>query len=195
MTRSEKVYRDSEGQIWFSTSGGVVRWDAASTNLVDAGIGGAGMAMHRDAQGTWWTGGGSGLKRRTAGSSVNYRKADGLASDQVQTIAPDHNGVLWVGTGGGLSRFEEEGLQVLSTKDGLPENVVTRVVVAPDGSVWFTCPQNAGDILCRYDGRSITRFGREHGLGAGAIGGLHVDTDGTVWVGAGGNDGRGGYRT
>ncbi len=200
VNRSEKIYRDGEGQIWFSTrEAGVVRWDVASTNLVDAGLGEAGMAMHRDAQGTWWTGGSSGLKRRAAGSSVNYRKADGLANDRVQTLAPDNKGALWVGTDGGLSRFEEEGLQVLSTKDGLPGNIVTRVVVAPDGSVWFTCPQNdsnnSSDSLCRYDGRSVTRFGREQGLGAGLIGGLHVDADGTVWVGAGGNNGRGGWRT
>jgi signal transduction histidine kinase/DNA-binding response OmpR family regulator/ligand-binding sensor domain-containing protein len=193
--RAEKVYRDGGGQIWFSARpGGVLRWDAASTNLVRARIGVAGMAMHRDAQGTWWTGGGDGLKRRSAGSSVDYRKTDGLADDTVNAIAPDHKGALWVGTGGGLSHFEEEGLQVLSTKDGLPGNIVTRVVVAPDGSVWFTCPLNAGDILCRYDGRSVTRFGREHGMGAGAIGGLHVDADGTVWVGAGGNTGQGGWR-
>jgi len=198
VAKASKVYRDGDGQIWFSTrDSGVVRWDAASTNLVDAKIGGAALAMHRDAEGTWWTGGGSGLKRRTAASSVNYRKADGLAGDEVLTIAPDQNGALWVGTDGGLSRFEEEGLQVLSTKDGLPRNVVTRVVVAPDGSVWFTSPQRGADrdILCRYDGRSVTRYGRERGMGAGVIGGLHVDADGTVWVGAGGNDGRGDWRT
>ncbi len=189
------VYRDGEGQIFFSTQEGVVRWDAASTNLVDTGVGEAGLAMYRDSQGTWWTGGGRGLHRRAAGSTVDYRKADGLANDLVRAIAPDNKGALWVGTDGGLSRFEEEGLQVLSTKDGLPRNIVPRVVIAPDGSVWFTCPQSGstGDILCRYDGRSVMRYGREHGLGAGVIGGLHIDADGTVWVGAGGNNGRGSW--
>jgi ligand-binding sensor domain-containing protein len=67
VSRAGKVYRDGEGQIWFSTRGsGVVRWDAASTNLVDAGLGEAGMAMHCDAQGTWWVGGSRGLRRRGA---------------------------------------------------------------------------------------------------------------------------------
>jgi signal transduction histidine kinase/CheY-like chemotaxis protein/ligand-binding sensor domain-containing protein len=199
--RSEKVYRDGEGQIWFSTRGGVLRWNAASTNLIDAGIGEARTAMYRDPQGVWWTGGGR-LQRRATGSTVTYRKADGLAGDVVMTIAPAAQGALWVGTDGGLSRFEEEGLQVLSTKDGLPKNVVTRVALAPDGSVWFTSPRSdsandrsAGDFLCRYDGRSVTSYGREQGLGAVTIGGLHVDEDGTVWVGAGGNTRRGGWST
>src|SRR6185295_12190359 len=155
----------------------------------------------RDANGTWWIGGASGLERRAATSTAIYKKADGLAGTKVFAIAPDGKGGIWVGTDSGLSRFEEEGLQVLSTKDGLPRNKVTRVVLAPDGSVWFTCPQSdstsssTGDILCRYDGWSVTRYGREQGLGALIIGGLHVDADGAVWVGAGGNNGRGDWRT
>ena len=80
-SRAAKVYRDGEGKIWFSTRDGVLRWDAASTNLVDAGLGEAGWALHRDAQGTWWTGGSRGLHRRAPGSTVDYRKADGLAND------------------------------------------------------------------------------------------------------------------
>jgi len=195
VSHAEKVYRDSEGQIWVSTGGAVLHWDAASTNLTDAGLGQAGTAMHRDSQGAWWTGGGGGLQRRKATSTAVYRKADGLANDLVRAIASDNKGALWVGTEGGLSRFEEEGLQLLSTKDGLPGNVVTRVVVGPDDSVWFVCPKGAVDLLCHYDGRSVTRYGREHGLGTGVIGGLHVDTDGTVWVGAGGNNGRNNWIT
>jgi signal transduction histidine kinase/DNA-binding response OmpR family regulator len=193
-----KIRRDGEGQIWFTTGGNMVRWDAASSNLVDGQIGPAVWAVHCDAAGTWWLGN-DGLQRRAARSTTTYKKADGLAGDSLYVIASAGEGALWVATEGGLSRFEEEGLQVLSTKDGLPLNIVTRIATAPDGSVWFTCPQSAevrrviGDTLCRYDGRSVTRYGREQGLGAIIIGGLHVDPDGTVWVGAGGNTGRGNW--
>ncbi|MGI8603642.1 MAG: response regulator [Verrucomicrobiales bacterium] len=196
-----KPYRDDEGQVWFTAGDRILRWDAASTNLVDARIGEGGWAIHRDAQGIWWMGN-NGLQRRAPGSTLTYKTADGLAGNTVYAIAPAAQGALWVATDGGLSRFEEEGLQVLSTKDGLPRNIVTRAAMAPDGSVWFTCPQSdstgsgpTGDILCRYDGRSVTRYGREQGLGALMIGALHVDADGTVWVGAGGSNGRGSWFT
>jgi signal transduction histidine kinase/CheY-like chemotaxis protein/ligand-binding sensor domain-containing protein len=195
-SQAMKIYRDHDGTVWFSTSSGVMQWNAVSTNLVEAESGGAGRAMYRDSQGTWWTGGPH-LKRRATSSTVTYKKADGLAGNVVIDIAPAGPNALWIATDHGLSRFEEEGLQVLSTKDGLPINIVTRVVTAPDGSVWFTCPQSAfvnnraGDVLCRYDGRSVSRYGRERGLGASVVGGLHVDSDGTVWVGGGGNGGRG----
>ena len=200
-SRALRVFRDGEGQVWFTTYGTILRWDTASSNLVDGGIGEARGAIHRDPEGVWWLGS-NGLQRRTPGSSVTYKTADGLAGNSVYAIAPAGNGALWVATDGGLSRFEEEGIQVLSTKDGLPRNVVTRVAMAPDGSVWFTCPlsdstsiSSAGDTLCHYDGRSVTRYGREQGLGALIMGGLHVDADGTVWAGAGGNNGRGLWST
>jgi signal transduction histidine kinase/CheY-like chemotaxis protein/ligand-binding sensor domain-containing protein len=192
------VDRDADGQIWFSTLGGALRWDAASSNLVDAGIGPVNWPSFRDADGVWWMGGAFGFERRSANSAALYTRSDGLSGSRVLAITSDGRGGLWLGTDGGLSRFEENGLQVLSTKDGLPNNVVTRVSIAPSGDVWFTCPESdspgnrsSGDTLCRYDGRTISPFRREHGLGAVAIGALHVDPDGTVWVGASGSDGRG----
>ena len=194
------IDRDSEGQLWFSTLGGVLRWDAASSNLVDAGIGPVNWPARRDPDGVWWTGNPmSGLERRSANSMAHYSKADGLAGTRVISILPDGAGGLWIGTDGGLSRFEETGLQVLSTKDGLPKNLVTRVAIAPNGDVWFTCPESesptstAADTLCRYDGREVTFYRREHGLGAIGIGALHIDPDGTVWAGATGSDGRGNW--
>ena len=197
VNQAVRVYRDNEGQIWFTTGAAILRWDAASARLVDSGIGGAGLSIHRDPHGVWWTDHG-GLRRHAPDSTVTFTKSDGLAGNTIYAVAPADKDALWVGTDGGLSLFDEEGLQVLTTKDGLPKNVVTRVAVAPDGSVWFTCPRSgpaAGDILCRYDGKSVTQYGREQGLGAVIIGGLHVDEDGTVWVGAGGNTGRGQWFT
>jgi signal transduction histidine kinase/CheY-like chemotaxis protein/ligand-binding sensor domain-containing protein len=197
VTRAWKIYRDDEGQIWFTTRDKVLRWDAASTNLVQAPLGGAGGALHRDERGVWWMSD-NGLRRRApGGSTATYKKADGLAGNGVHAIAPAGPHALWVGTDGGLSRFEEEGLQVLSTRDGLPKNIVTRLAMAPDGSVWFICPQSdspnnsSGDTLCHFDGQAVTRYGRAQGLDAVIIGALHVDAEGVVWAGAGGNDGRG----
>jgi ligand-binding sensor domain-containing protein len=200
-TRAIKIHRDGEGQIWFTAGDRMLRWDAASSRLVDGQLGAAGWAAHCDAAGVWWLGN-DGLQRQAGRSTVTYKKADGLAGNVVSVITSDAQGSLWVATDGGLSRFEEDGMQILSTRDGLPLNLVTRVAAAPDGAVWFICPQSEalntrglGDILCRYDGRSVSRYGREQGLGTLVIGGLHVDADGTVWVGAGGNSGRGVWTT
>jgi signal transduction histidine kinase/CheY-like chemotaxis protein/ligand-binding sensor domain-containing protein len=200
VNRAWKIYRDDEGETWFATPGNILRWDSASTNLIGGRLG-AGDPLYRDPQGVWWLSDG-GLRRLAPGGfTSNYRRADGLAGNVVRDIVPDGPHALWVATDDGLSRFEEDGLQILSTKDGLPRNIVTRVALAPDGSVWFTCPRSSsansasGDILCRYDGQSVVQYGRAQGLDTVIIGGLHVDPGGTVWVGAGGNTGRGDWQS
>ena len=144
-----RIYRDADGTDLVQRLGTICcdgmprarRW-------CTAGIGQVSQALHRDRQGTWWTGGTSGLQRKAAGSIVVYRQADGLASDDVRAIAPDSRGALWVATDGGLSRFEEEVIQVLSTKDGLPTNTVTRIAIDPRGTVWFTCAQSGARRGC-----------------------------------------------
>ncbi len=190
VSRAYAACRDSEGQLWFATEEGVLRWDSASGALVDTDIGMTAAALYRDEKGVWWLGGDNGLLRRAFGSAMMFRKPDGLAGNRVNAIAPARDGSLWLATSGGLTRFEEERLQVLTTRDGLPKNAVTRVEPAKDGSVWFTCSRgegkDSGDTLCRFDGSAVTIYGRDQGLGTVAIGGLHVADDGTVWVGAGG---------
>ena len=199
--QTPRVYRDSEGQIFFNGPRANLRWDASQRKLVDAGLGETGYtAVYREPGGTWWLGD-QALQRRAGRSTVTYNKTDGLPGSLVMAIVPGGKDTLWVGTDGGLARFEEEGLQVFTTRDGLPKNVVTRVAPAPDGSVWFTCSPTelsgapGPDVLCRFDGRSVRTFGREQGLGTTAIGGLEVDAAGTVWVGAGGYNGRGSWHS
>ncbi|HWB06717.1 MAG TPA: response regulator [Verrucomicrobiales bacterium] len=197
VNRATKVFRAGDGEILFTAgnSGPVLRWDVKSGTLMDAGIGESGRAVYRDPRGVVWKAD-KGLWRLGPDSSISFTKADGLAGNVIYAIVPAGPNALWIATDGGLSHFDEEALQILTTRDGLPRNAVTRVAVAPDGSVWFTCPREdspesrAGDFLCRYDGKAVTGYGREQGLGTDIVGGLHVTADGTVWVGAGGNNGR-----
>ena len=195
VNRAVKPYRDGEGQVWFTAVDKILRWDAASAILVDARIGEAGWSIHRDPQGVWWFGN-DGLQRRTRGSTVTYKKVDGLAGDSVYVVAPAGKGALWVATDGGLSRFEEEGLQVLSTKDGLPRNVVTRVAVAPDGSVWFTCPQSDSRAAAPQTPSAATMGVQSPVMAASKDWALSPSVactgcDGTVWGGSRRNNGRG----
>jgi signal transduction histidine kinase/CheY-like chemotaxis protein/ligand-binding sensor domain-containing protein len=191
-----KITRARDKQLWFTTLQGVLRWDAAATNLVATGYGGQLPVFYQDSQGVNWVGAESKLERHTPGTQAVFTKSDGLVGNRIYVIVADERGGLWVGSDAGLCRLDEGGLQVLSTRDGLPRNSVTRVQPASDGSIWFACPlserQNlAGETLCRYDGRTLTTYGREHGLSAASLGALYADPDGTIWVGAGGRDVRG----
>ena len=63
--------------------------------------------------------------------------------------------------------------------DGLPVNKTARLIFTPDGVAWFATP--AG--LSRFDGREFVNLTREEGLPGGLGEAMHLDSDGTFWLG------------
>lgn len=85
-------------------------------------------AIVEDADGALWIGtGGGGVNRmlEAANGSVSFTRitaADGLADDNVMSIAPDDHDNLWIGTRDGLSRFDvaRKGFRNYRAANGLP---------------------------------------------------------------------------
>jgi ligand-binding sensor domain-containing protein/signal transduction histidine kinase len=77
-----------------------------------------------------------------------------------------------------------EGLVIRSwgTGAGLPQNTVNAIVQTPDGYLWV----GTRDGLARFDGVRFTVFGLRDGLQSVEIQTLHVDQQGTLWVGTSG---------
>ncbi len=67
---------------------------------------------------------------------------------------------------------------VYQYKDGLAHNVVTSVVQARDGTMWFA---TRGGIS-RYDGQSWQTYTEESGLAGGSFSGLFEAENGTMWA-------------
>lgn len=112
---------------------------------------------------------------------TSYSKADGLADDNVRSIAVAPDGTVWVGTfGAGVASVKNGSFKNYSTADGLGHNQVMAIEVAPDGTVW------AGTIvgLGRFDGNTWTNFTRSDGLIYESVYALAV-TDGGLWIGTG----------
>ncbi|MEQ1903479.1 MAG: two-component regulator propeller domain-containing protein [Pirellulaceae bacterium] len=90
----------------------------------------------------------------------------------------DKNGNLWFGTmAKGAVRYDGKALNWFSTKDGLPSTVVTSFAEDKDGNLWMGTHEG----ICRFDGKSITRFGNAMGLPDGG-GGVQADRDGNIWA-------------
>lgn len=111
-----------------------------------------------------------------------YTVADGLAGDQVLSLARDRDGFLWIGTHTGLSRFDGSGFLSYSPTAGLPVDGVWGVVEGPDrrlrcvvGGTLYELPGDpaAGSGFVAVDGAPSR------------IGPLVVDHDGGWWLGAG----------
>lgn len=117
---------------------------------------------------------------------ASYNRAAGLGSDNIETIAEDHQGNLWFGSSDqGASRLDRQGgwLQFTSSNSGLIGNRVMRIVEESPGRIWFLTPNG----ISVFDGASWMSYtGRNSLLGRFAATALVIDTSGNKWVGTDG---------
>lgn len=67
----------------------------------------------------------------------NLTTADGLSSNQVNTIYRDSKGFLWVGTEEGVDRYDAYDFCCFSREDGLPGKSVASLSEDPLGRIWI----------------------------------------------------------
>src|SRR4029450_2018893 len=68
---------------------------------------------------------------------VNLATDDGLAAPQVGERLRDARGYLWIAPSAGLNRYDGFELQTISGADGLRNQVVRKILEAPDGPLWL----------------------------------------------------------
>lgn len=68
-----------------------------------------------------------------------YTTADGLPSNAINIIRPDHEKFLWFATRGGLVRYDGSSFKRYSTSDGLTQNMVMVIKEDSFNRVWFFC--------------------------------------------------------
>jgi len=71
-------------------------------------------------------------------------------------------------------------VDVWTTREGLPHNSLRKIVQTPDGLIWLATWEG----LVRYNGQEFTTFdrGTTPGLLDNAVGSLHVDQQGSLWI-------------
>ncbi len=139
-------------------------------------------AAYEDSLGNLW------LARRGAGLSLwrdgalkAYTTADGLSSNDIETIYEDREGNIWLGTfNNGLNRITRQVFTVYSERDGLGFKNVYPVYEDRKGSVWIG---TWGGDLYGFKGGVFTHYGKERGLTYQAVSALYEDAAGSLWVG------------
>jgi len=115
-----------------------------------------------------------------------YTRADGLASDRIDTIAEDHQGNLWFGSHDqGAVRLDRQGgwMQVTSANSGLISDRVMHIVEEKPGRLWFLTPGG----LSVFDGANWMSYtGRNAPMGRAALTALAIDRNGIKWIGTDG---------
>jgi len=175
---------DAEGNLWIGRSGGAVlyrkgRFQVAFADEVTAGKSVWSFCQGKD--GAVWAATDNGLVRWQQGNTRIYRKADGLPTEKLRSIAFDRAGILWIGTtGGGLVSFSDERFEIFSPTNGFPHEQVRAVIPDPDGSIWAA---TAGGGLARVQHGKIKTFTVADGLPTNQLSALSLDAQGTLWIG------------
>lgn len=155
----KNVITDRDGDIWVNTNQGIFQYDGSTFTEFKV--------------------------------PVNTKEMGGTCATPgpVSLDLHDSQGNRWFGTDGdGAYKYDGTSFTHYTKADGLPSNTVTSILEDKDGNLWFTCIQsldtrNGDGGLCRYDGKSFTKF-QEDGLIGNDIHTIYEDKSGNIWVGA-----------
>lgn len=182
------LMEDAEGNLWIGRSGAAVlykegRFQIAFAEEVTAGTAVWSFCQAKD--GAVWAATNNGLVRWAKGATRVFRKADGLPTDKLRSVAFDRDGTLWIGTsGGGLVSYSGGRFDTLGPGKEFPNAEVRAVLPDPEGGVWAA---TAGGGLVHVLHGKVTTFTVVDGLPTDQLSALALDAQGSLWIGTWGS--------
>ena len=181
---TRNMLQDKNGNLWFASWEGIVRYDGKLFTNVTLKEGLRHFhvfAVLEDKAGNIWFGTiGGGVYRYDGQAFTLFTKTDGLAGNVVFCMMEDMFGNIWFGTGDGASRYDGTTFTTFTAQDGLSSNTVNSMVQDKTGNIWMGTQHG----LCRYDGTSFTNFTKEKGLPFYNVRSIIIDKIGNIWIGS-----------
>jgi diguanylate cyclase (GGDEF)-like protein len=136
---------DDRGVVWIASSRGLARFDGNSWRVLSSheGLESPDLDVVSEAQGSIWIGyrDALGMTRLTgdALTPTHITVQDGLHSNQVYAIRPDHKGRVWVSTDAGMDVLEAGRWRHYGSEDGLIWNDTDSLALSIDSedNVWI----------------------------------------------------------
>ena len=174
---------DRDGNIWFASSAGPIRYDGKTFADFgeEAGIAGR-CPLFTHYRQVWRCGSArspAALPSMTANRSRDSRRKRAFPATHVSWILEDERGDIWFATDGGVSRYDGKTFTNYSTKDGLPHDSVRVIAQDRSGKLWFG---TQGGIAF-YDGKTFTNFAGIAGREFQSICSIVEDKAGNLWFG------------
>ncbi|HLH00005.1 MAG TPA: two-component regulator propeller domain-containing protein [Bryobacteraceae bacterium] len=169
----------SSGKLLVASTSGLTELDSGhpGKNLIPGGplLNDAVVTVLEARDGTMWAGTfGKGLWRLRNGNLRLFTTADGLSSNQIQSLTEDSDGTVWIGTfGGGLDAVRDDRFQYATARDGLLSDNIAHVEIDFQGWLWLSttrgiCRVRKSDLLDFFSSkiRSVTtvNYGVSDGL-------------------------------
>ena len=113
----------------------------------------------------------------------HWTAEDGLPVNSVNQIIQSKEGYIWFGTNDGLVRFDGIRFKVYKSAEyeGLPSNRIVNLVETPDSTIWMKTDRAE---LVRFKNDEFRHLTEQDGLNGGRVHTLHLDDNGTLWIGA-----------
>ena len=140
--RIRSILQDKKGHLWFSTDGGLSRYngqiftnftteDGLASNFI--------RSSTIDLKGNLWFGTDiDGVSRYDGKNFTSFRAKDGLAGNKIRGIYTDQEGRIWLTSlGGGITCYDGRVFQTITQRDGLVSNAVTTILQDKEGNLWF----------------------------------------------------------
>ncbi len=177
---------DQNGNLWFGTTDGVMRYDGESfTNYNEAN----GLSNNyvssilQDHAGNIWIGTELGGVTKYDGKNfTHYTEKEGLPRNHVMSMSEDHDGNMWFGSGawgGCLTKFDGENFTHFSIKEGLPSSIIRAIIEDKNGTIWMSTQEG----VCKYDGNSFVHYTEKDGLISNRTLTIFEDRSGIIWIG------------
>lgn len=177
-----------DGGVWAGdTQGDVLRFSGAGDGSGKLAQKGHLSASYQAPDGTLWTGGDDGLRRRRPDGRVTaFAAPDAVRGAAVQAMHGDGGGGLWVAFAGGkLFRFAGGEWTRNGGLAGLPADRVMTMSADWQGRVWMGHTDNHVSVWTGATERgagSLQNLGAAHGLALGRVLSLHPDGK-SMWAG------------
>jgi PAS domain S-box-containing protein len=110
----------------------------------------------------------------------NYNIADGLPSNQVNSIIQDRNGLLWIGSMNGACSFDGKTFSYPEHNNPILNNPVKTIYEDRSGNLWFGTIRKG---LVKISGSNYKVFTSNNGLLSDIINDVCEGEDSTVWIG------------
>lgn len=180
------IVQTLEGDLWFGTQGGLVRFDGLTFNVYTRRshpglVGNYVSALLADRRGRLWVGSGRGLSCYEAGRFRQVSVVDPRVGVIVTALREQADGTLWVGTRSGLFRGRDQRFErfALGPTDAAQE-AVSSLAIASDGSLWAG---GSGVIARLQTDGTLKRWGPSQGLPPGEdVRAIAVGPDGRAWA-------------
>jgi len=178
------LMQDAEGNLWIGRSGAAVVYRDGHFRIAFGEAVTAGTTVWSFAQatdGAVWAATNNGLVRWEKGATRVFKKADGLPTDRLRSVAFDRDRTLWIGTtGGGLVSYGGGRFETRHPGNGFPSAEVRAVFPDPAGGVWAA---TAGGGLARVRDGTVRTYTVADGLPTNQLSALALDAHGTLWIG------------